>query len=297
MKKNYLSSVIALFLSTIFWGTAGVIMKLTLDEITPYYLLAFRFSVAAIVLLAVYVKRLKHITKRTLKTGSLMGIVMYFEFLLFTWGLNYTTATKSAFIIGAYVILVPIAYLICHRRFPNKSSLVGAFICLIGVCFVLFDDFSGINKGDIITMVSSLCYAFHIVMTAKYVKDEDPVQLNVIQISVAALLAIIAAFCMESVPAKIGAKECASIVYLGVVCTVLPYLLSVYGQKYVQTTTAAIILSFECVVGCLTAVLVLGEAFSFRIGMGAVLIIGSLVVAEIDWRKYGRRVHCEAEVE
>lgn len=289
-KENYVKALLALFLSTIFWGSAGVVMKLSLDNISPHYLLAFRFGIAALVMLIVFHKQLGHIGKRTFKIGAIMGIILYIEFAFYTYGLQFTTATKSNFIIGAYVILVPFAYLIINRKWPGKSSFFGALICLVGIAFVLLDDFTAINKGDLITMVSSAGYAAHVVVTAKYVKHEDPIQLNIMQITTGAVIALVVAISSGPVPIEFMAKEGASFLYLGIGCTIMPYLLSVYGQQYVKTTTAAIILSFESVVGCVMAILVLNETLTPQLVFGAILIVGSLLITEVDYKKIFQKI-------
>lgn len=279
--NHHNKAIFALFLSTVLWGSAGVIMKLSLNSIGPYYLLAFRFATAALILLLLFRKRIPKISWRTWKIGSFMGVLLYFEFLFFTIGLKYTTASKSGFILGAYVILVPVVYFIVNRKSPAKSSMLASFVCLIGVALVVLDDWSGINIGDLIVSISSACYAIHVVLTAKVVKNQDPIEINIVQISIAALIAIGIAPFMENFPAKITDTNVISISYLAVAATICPYLLSVYGQKYTKTTTAAVILSFECVIGCIAAVLVLHDPLTFRVVLGATIMVSSFLITEV----------------
>ncbi len=290
MKRNHTRAITALFLSTGLWGSAGVIMKLSLQSMGTYYLLAFRFVLAAALLLLIFGKRLRKISKTTWKYGSLMGVLLYFEFLFFTIGLNYTTASKSSFIIGAYVILVPFAYLLVNRKSPAKSSIVAAIVCLVGVTVVLLDDISGINIGDWIVCISSTCYAIHVVVTARFVKNQDPININIVQISIGAVCSILIAPFMESFPTVITTTNMINISYLAVFATICPYLLSVYGQKYTKTTTAAVILSFECVVGCIVAVVVLHDPLSVRVVTGALIMIASFMITEIPCfnKKYSK---------
>ena len=279
--EKHKKAIIALFTSTILWGSAGVVMKVSLNNIGPFYLLAFRFLAAAIILLGIFLKRVPKISKRTWKIGGLIGILLYLEFLFYTLGLQYTTASKSSFIIGAYVILVPIAYLLVNQKSPAQSSIVAAFVCMIGVGFVVLDDWDAINIGDLIVGLSAICYAFHVVLTARLVKGHDPIDVNIVQITSAALCAIIMAPCMETFPSQIQQETIISIVYLAIAATICPYLLSVYGQKYTKTTTAAVILSFECVVGCIAAVLVLNDKLTQKMILGAFIMVASFLITEV----------------
>ena len=279
--KNHRKAVIALFVSTVLWGSAGVVMKVNLDSIGPYYLLGIRFVVATVIMLTVFIKRIPRISIRTWKIGGLIGILLYLEFLFYTLGLQYTSASKSSFILGAYVILVPLSYLLVNHKFPAFSSIVASFVCLIGVGFVVLDDWNAINIGDFIVALSAICYAFHVVLTAKLVKGQDPININIVQITAATICAIVVAPCMESFPTHISQGTFLSIVYLAIAATICPYLLSVYGQKYTKTTTAAVILSFECVVGCIAAVLVLHDKLTARMVLGASIMVGSFLITEV----------------
>ena len=279
---KHTKAIIALFVATSLWGSAGVIMKLSLESVGPYYFLAFRFLLAAALLAIFFIKRLPHINTKTWKIGGLMGTLLYFEFLFYTIGIQFTTVSKASFIIGASVILVPFAYLIINRKLPAKSSIVAAFVCIIGLGFVVLDDLSAINIGDLIVSISTTCYGFHLVLTARFVKDHDPIDINIVQIGIAAICALLIAPIMESFPTKITINNIFSVVYLSVAATICPYLLSVYGQKYTKTTMGAIILSFECVVGCITGVLILHDPLTPRVVLGAMIMVGSFLITEIN---------------
>ena len=108
MKKTI--AIFALFLAAFTWGSAFCVLKDTLENVSPIWLLAFRFLLAGIIMTLVCIPRMKKMSIRTLKRGIIMGIVLYFEFLFFTVGLQYTTSSKSSFIIGSYVAILPLIY-------------------------------------------------------------------------------------------------------------------------------------------------------------------------------------------
>ena len=86
-----------------------------------------------------------------------------------------------------------------------------------------------------------------------------------------------------------------SIAYLAVFCTVVPYLLSVFGQKYVKTSTSGVILSFESVFGCILSILSLGEHPGVRFVIGAMLMMCSFLIVEKIFLPLPKRVAVEAE--
>ena len=281
MEKNkHRLAILALFLAAFTWGSAFCVLKDTLDVFSPVWLLAFRFSLAALLLLLICIPRMKRMTVDTLKSGILMGTILYFEFWFFTVGIQYTTASKSSFLLAAYVVILPFVYWVIRRKRPKKQEMAASLVCMAGLAFILLGSFDGVNKGDVISLGSALCYAVHIVVTGIYARENDSMLLNLMQIGTGAVLGLIFALLSGPMPEHITLGAFGGIAYLAVFSTIVPYLLSVFGQKYVKTSTSGIILSFESVFGCLLSVLVLGEEPGARFLVGAVLVMASFFIAE-----------------
>ena len=274
MKKTI--AIFALFLAAFTWGSAFCVLKDTLENVSPIWLLAFRFLLAGIIMTLVCIPRMKKMSIRTLKRGIIMGIVLYFEFLFFTVGLQYTTSSKSSFIIGSYVAILPLIYWVIRGKKPQRADILAALVCIVGLGFILLGSFDGVNKGDLISLLSAVCYAIHIVVTGIFAREEDGFLLNMLQIGTSGM--------------NIG-----SIAYLAVFCTVVPYLLSVFGQKYVKTSTSGVILSFESVFGCILSILILGEHPGVRFVIGAMLMMCSFLIVEKISLPLPKRVAVKAE--
>ena len=104
--------------------------------------------------------------------------------------------------------------------------------------------FALIKRITIISLLSAVCYAIHIVVTGIFAREEDGFLLNMFQIGTGGILGLVAAMILEPHPAAMSGMSIGSIAYLAVFCTVVPYLLSVFGQKYVKTSTSGVILFF-----------------------------------------------------
>ena len=126
MKKGRLIGCLALVASAFLWATAYIAVKQLVAEVPPSVLLAFRFSFAAIILAVICIPKFKHYTKDLLFSGMKMGTAMFFEFFLFTVALQYTSASKSSFIIASYIIILPIVYLIIRRKKPTGSDVLAS---------------------------------------------------------------------------------------------------------------------------------------------------------------------------
>lgn len=99
---------IAAFLAvTIIWGSTFVVMKNSIDMLSPAYVLAYRFTIASLGLAVLFHRRLIHMNRRDLHCGIVLGVLLGMSYVFQTYGLQHTTASKNAFITTLYVIIVP----------------------------------------------------------------------------------------------------------------------------------------------------------------------------------------------
>ncbi|MFQ6090323.1 MAG: EamA family transporter, partial [Candidatus Bipolaricaulia bacterium] len=94
----------ALLLVTVIWGWTFVLVKEGASELGPLSFLAWRFLVALLALLLLLGPRLRRIGRKELLRGLWIGLALFAGYLFQTWGLLYTSATKSGFITGLSVI-------------------------------------------------------------------------------------------------------------------------------------------------------------------------------------------------
>lgn len=281
MNNRRLAGSAALLGSAFLWATGYIAVKQLVNDIPPGFLLALRFTMATAILAVLLIPKLKKINKGMLGAGIRMGIALFFEFYFFTAGVQYTTASKSSFIIASYIILLPIAYIIIRRKRPEKSDVFAAVMCMAGLCLIMADNLNGFNIGDLLSCFCAVAYAVHVVYAAKYAKEYDGGLLNLIQIGTSAALAWVFSLIMGDVQSGAGDIPFAAIIYLAVVCTIVPYFLCLFGMKYVSTTTSGILLSFESVFATFLAVIMLHERLYWQLIVGGVIIIGSVLVSEL----------------
>lgn len=273
---------LALLMTTIIWGTSFVVLKKTLNEIPTHYVLAFRFSGAAVLMLLLGVKNLKRIDRQYIKGGVIMGILLYFAYTIQTYGLYYTTPGKNAFLTTSYCVLVPFIYWVLTKRRPSKYNFIAAAICIAGVGLVTLDNDKGVNIGDVLSFCCGLFYALHIVATSKYVKGRSILPLIMIQFTTAGVLSWISALLTDPIPTEISMNSKFSIVYLCVMCTAGCYLLQSYGQKHTPASTAAVIMTFEAVFGALISVLFYDEVLTIRLILGFLFIFTAVIISETE---------------
>ena len=108
-----------LILATIIWGSSFVVMKSSVDVLPTFWLLAIRFSFAALVLAVVFIRRWKVLDKQYLIGGTVMGFCLFLAYTFQTFGLEQTTSGKNAFFTAVYCVIVP--FLLLRR--PHRGRV------------------------------------------------------------------------------------------------------------------------------------------------------------------------------
>ena len=272
-----------LLLVTIIWGAAFAVVKNSLDYVPPIYMMAFRFTIAGIVMSLVFIKKLIRIKKEELIHGVGIGVFLFLAYAFQTIGCNYTTAGKNAFLTTIYVILVPFLNWILIKRRPDVFSVVAAVLSITGIGLLSLDGDLTMNKGDVLTLICGFCYALQIIFIAQWSQNDDPVLLAILQIIVAALLSWITAPFIDGDMnwSVLGSSDVIlSMLYLGLLSTMVAFALQTVCQKYLAPSLAALLMSFEAVFGALSGVIFLGEIIPPRGIVGCALMFFAIVLSE-----------------
>lgn len=283
MIKKY-SGKIGLFIVAIIWGTGFAASALALDNYTPYQTLALRFSMAFVLSLLIYRKKIKNISKEVAIKSSMIGIFLFLAFLFQTVGLQYTTASKNAFLTAVNIIIVPFIGLVIYREKIPPKSLIGSVVTLMGIAFLSVDGsgLGGVNKGDLLTLVAALFFALQIFYTDYNVKNIDPGAIMIIQMGTAALLSWITVLFTGQTDVNLTFTALKPIFYLGIVSTMVAYGIQTWAQRITNSTEAAVILSTEAFFGMIASILILGELVTIQILFGAVLIFVGILIVELS---------------
>ncbi|MCC3357026.1 DMT family transporter [Bacillus sp. REN16] len=291
--RKYIGEL-GLTIVAIIWGSGFVASAMALDHFTPYQILAIRFLIGVILLSLVFFKKLKHIKKSTIIKGSIIGIFLYLAFALQTVGLVYTTPSKNAFLTAVNVVIVPIIAFFIFKRKMDKFELFGAVLAITGVGVLSLKLSGGVNFGDFLTLLCAVGFAFHIFYTAQFVKDEDPVLLTVVQMAAATILGFIVVLFKGETNIEAGLEGVSAVLYLGVFSTTIAFLLQTVAQKFTTETNAAIILSTEAFWGMVFSVIILSEVLTFKMIIGAILILIAIIISETKLKFLKKKTYKEA---
>ncbi len=277
--RKYIGEIM-LCIIAIIWGSGFVVSAVSLDNYTPYQILAGRFLVGFLILSIIFYKKLMGLNRTIILKGFVLGALLYVAFALQTVGLQYTTPSKNAFLTAVNVVIVPFIAFLSYKRKIDKFELAGAVLAIVGIGFLSLQLSTDVNIGDLLTLGCAVGFAYQIFYTAKYVKDEDPITLTIVQMFVAAILACIVVLFKGEIHFSMEVEAVSSIFYLGVFSTTVAYLFQTIAQKFTNETKAAIILSTESFWGMVFSVLLLGEVLTTRMIIGAILILCAIIISE-----------------
>ena len=271
---------LALFMAAFIWGSSFFIMKNTVDVFPPFILLGFRFTIASILLSAVFWKRVKQVNKEYIWKGAIIGLFLFLGYGTQTIGITETTPGKNAFLTAIYCVIVPFLFWAVDKSKPDKYNFIAALVCISGIGLVSLKGDLTIGFGDAFTLLGGFLYAGHLVAVAKLGKGKDPIILTILQFGFAALFSWCIGLVYEDFPSTWGMGTMLGLLYLAVFATAVALLFQNIGQKWTHPSAAAIILSLESVFGVLFSIVFYGEQLTLRLIIGFVLIFVAVLVSE-----------------
>lgn len=286
--RKYIGEIM-LCITAIIWGSGFVVSTIALEHYTPFQILAGRFLIGFLVLSLIFYKKLKVLNKGIILKGLVLGFFLYLAFALQTVGLQYTTPSKNAFLTAINVVIVPFIAFFAYKRKIDKFELTGAILAIVGIGFLSLQFSTDINVGDILTLACAVAFAYQIFYTAKYVKDEDPITLTIVQMFFAAIFSWIVVIFKGEVSFSFEVEAVSSILYLAIFSTTLAYLFQTIAQKFTNETKTAIILSTEALWGMIFSVILLSEFLTTRMVVGAVLILCAIMISETKLSFFKRK--------
>lgn len=271
-----------LLIAAMIWGSSFIVMKSAVDFLTPAVLLLVRFTLAAIFLSILFFKKIKTFPKQKIIGGLLTGCCLFGAYYVQTWGLNFTTPGKNAFLTAVYCAIVPfLVWKIYHRR-PDVYNFIAAFICVLGIGCVSLDGRLSMNIGDFLTLCGGFLYAIHILMIKKFSEDVDGGAFTTFQFIGGACIAGVFALLSEDITlvTKIDSSIFLQIFYLAFFATAVTMVCQTLGQNYTTECNASLILSLESVFGVAFSVIFYGEILSLKVILGFILIFIAIIISE-----------------
>lgn len=266
MNRTTIRNSLLLFLTALIWGTSFVSQAVGMDSMGPFTFTAARSLLGGLVLLPViFFRRSREAEKKpipwriTLIGGVCCGLALTAAGLFQQFGIMGTTVGKSGFITALYIIFTPILGIFLKR----KASLIvwiGALAAVVGMYLLCIDGSLTIGTGDLLVLICSVLFAVHILVIDYFSPLADGVMLSCIQFFVCAVISGVLMLIFEKPSLGQLIDGAIPVLYAGVLSSGVGYTLQIVGQKGLNPTAAALILSLESVISSVAGYL------AYRVG-------------------------------
>jgi len=271
-------AIIALTLVAIVWGAGFVLMKDAIDEQPVFDFLATRFTLAALVMIAIRPQVLSLIGRQTLLRGSVLGVMLGLAYITQTIGLELTTAAITGFLTGLYVVFTPVLFWFVFRKKIERKVIVGCALALTALLFISFNGLS-IDPGQIWLIACALLFAGHIIGLSFWATAKEIYPITVVQLAAAAAVCWLGAV-PDGYQAPPNAFVWGTVIFTAVFATAMAFLIQTWAQSIMDPSRVAIILTGEIVFAALIAVAVGQEVLAARTIIGGVLIVAAMLIVE-----------------
>lgn len=289
--NKQLRADLMLVLVTLCWGISYYLMDMALTDMDPFTLNGHRFLGAFLVAGLLSWKKIKTVNKTTLKYSVLVGVALVFVYIGATFGVKYTTLSNSGFLCALTVVFTPLIGWIFLRQKLDRKMTLSVVVCFIGIALLtLKDDFSinmGNLKGDVLCIMCAVFYAIDLLLTEKAVSHEevDAYQLGVFQLGVTGLCNLVLAFITETPHFPTEPNIWGAVIFLSIFCTGVAFVVQPVAQQYTSASHVGVIFALEPVFAGIVAFFLAGEVLTAKSYFGAVLMISSIFIMEIDFKK------------
>jgi drug/metabolite transporter (DMT)-like permease len=277
--------------AVVFWGASFIATKTALYELRPAEIIIIRLFFGSLLLLLIALG-----TKRNLYIGFkgyvgilILALVAVFHLWIQVTGLQYTTASNTGWIIGTSpVFMTFIGYFFFGEKF-NFIKTAGIIIAFSGLILLISKgnlaalDFIS-NKGDFLILASAATWSIYSAVNKRIALDYPPLIITLFLFIMMGL--ILLPFTLRSrfifSIASLSATGWISVLFLGLLCSGVAYVLWAQSLKEMETVKVGAFLYFEPFVTVFTAWLLLNERITLLIILSGLVITFGVILVNLD---------------
>ena len=284
------ASAIRLAALSCIWGASFLLIKVSLEGLTPPQVALGRVAAGAAVLVVASLAS----GQRTRWTWRLTGHLAFLAvvanvgpFVLFAWAEERIPSGLAGILNGTTPLLTLIvAMALLPEEGASLARVVGLVLGFLGVVLIVGPWREGISgasvAGQAACLLASACYGVAFVYTRRFVaqRGHPPLLLAAGQLTAAMVWLVLAAPFVAVDAVELTARVIAAIVALGAVGTGFAYLLYYGLIRDVGATTASMVTYLIPIVAVFLGVVVLDEPLTWNVFAGAAVVISGVLIAE-----------------
>lgn len=286
----------ALTVAIVCWGLSFVVTKIALESFTPFALIFLRFSIAAVFFIGLLQKTGWPVFNRNnitwLISLSFMQPVLYFSFE--TYGLQYTSATKTSLMIATIPVVVLVLSSLILKEKLRPLNIFGILLSLSGVSLLVFSGAESVSAtsdnsmlGDLLIVGAVLSASLYTILTRKLGTLFTSIQITGMQVIIGALLFFPAfLFDMKNMEwGQVTTEGLGALAVLTVFATIGAFLCFNYALTRIPAARAAVFLNGIPLITIFGAWVLLGETLSSLQIVGGGIVLIAVVLANHEPRK------------
>ncbi|WP_088011582.1 DMT family transporter [Gottfriedia acidiceleris] len=273
--------ILLLLLTSLLWGGNFVVGKSLVGHASPMTLTTLRWGIAIIVLLPIVWWKEKKILppRKAILPLIMMGVTGVVLFNLFQFmALEKTSATNVGLISTLNTISIALFSSLFLKERMNFLQIFSMFISFLGVILVLSKGDMNLlfsmkfNLGDLWMVIAVCIWGIYSVCSRWATRLVSPM-LSTLYSGIFGLVTIIPFNLSNFTLVNINGSFIFSILYTGIISTVLCMLFWNIGVQKIGATSAGIFLNFNPIFTAILAFFLLNEKMTWVQALGSIIVI------------------------
>jgi drug/metabolite transporter (DMT)-like permease len=262
-----------------FWGTTYLGIRVSLEGLPPFYLIAIRYVASGgVLLLVAALAGMKLPRGRELRLTSFYGIVCITignSALVFA-ELYIPTGLAALFYTTAPFWMVGVDALLPRGTKPLATTLGGLFVGVLGVAFLVYpaavhEGFGGRTlTGFLLLQISVAAWVTGSLLQRRVSTEAAPLVTGAVQQLAAGLATFVLAALFEKAPHHLTARPAIALAYLIVFGSIVGYTAFIYAMTRLPVAVVTIYMFVSPMVAVFLGYLFFREPFGYR---GAVAML------------------------
>ena len=283
---NKLEANVSLFIITFFAAIQYAFLSGVPESVSHFAFLCITNLIGFLIVLAMFFNELFRLDSKLVKQSALLSAELFGFNIFILLGARGLDATVTACVLSSYFVFVPFFAYLCFKQKPDKNSIVGIAIVLIGLFFMMNCNVHGLLKINILYLIiADIFFAIYILTAGHFTAGSNPSILALGQLYFSFIFALacwtVEMLCKNQTltfpksPAFWG-----SVIFISFFIRSLYSVVQISAQRYVSALNTSLIFSTEIIM-TMAATPVLTKLFDMPAAEGNITvfrIIGAIVM-------------------
>ncbi len=249
---------VILHLIVLIWGITGILgdeINLSADKITFFRTLISLFS---LVLVGIFLKKSSQITPKQIAQITATGVVVGLHWFCFFYSIKLSTVSIGVVCMSSSTLFTSIIEpIIFKRKFLISELLLS--LCIIGGILIIFGFESQYYWGICFGLLAALFAALFTVINGRFITKVSSFNITKYEMlggSITLFIILLFSGKVDSNLFTVPALDWLYLIILGIVCTTMAFMVSVWVMKHVTPFTVSMSVNMEPIYTIIIALII-----------------------------------------